>query len=207
MSQAAASPYPKCHGMDQTDSLGVGWNKLMMWLFLCSDGMSFAGLICYYFVVRMSDKTWPDPNAQLGIWLTTLMTFILICSSLTMVKSLTAAHQGDRAAMGKWLGLTVAGGAFFLGCQAYEWNHLFHEGHAITNNLFDATFFVMTGFHGCHVAGGVIYLGLLFLKTKMGRPPRPDSLESAGLYWHFVDLVWILIFTFVYLIPPPPGSH
>jgi heme/copper-type cytochrome/quinol oxidase subunit 3 len=212
LSQAVATPHPEAHPTEQhaemveTSTLGVGWGKLMMWLFLCSDAMSFMGLIASYFFLRFRDPTWPDPSEELGIWLTTFMTFVLICSSLTMVKSLSATVRGDREQMLKWLGLTVIGGAFFLGCQVYEWAHLFGLGHGIAKNQFDATFFTMTGFHGCHVLGGVIYLGILWLRAKKGPLPKPNTVEIAGLYWHFVDLVWILIFTFVYLITPPPGA-
>jgi heme/copper-type cytochrome/quinol oxidase subunit 3 len=212
LSQAVVTPHAQAHApehhsdMVETSTLGVAWGKLMMWLFLCSDAMSFMGLIATYFFLRFRDPTWPDPSKELGIWLTTVMTFVLICSSLTMVKSLSAVNRGDRAGALKWLGLTILGGSFFLGCQVYEWSHLFSVGHAVWNNQFDATFFAMTGFHGCHVFGGVVYLGILWLKTKLAKMPRPLIVEVAGLYWHFVDLVWILIFTFVYLIVPPPGA-
>jgi heme/copper-type cytochrome/quinol oxidase subunit 3 len=127
-----------------------------------------------------------------------------------MVKALAAIKDGNRPAFARFLALTILGGALFLGLQAYEWTHLITEEHAalngmrmtVTTNLFGTTFFVLTGFHGCHVLGGVIYLSCILVAGLRGRysPARHNPVEIAGLYWHFVDLVWILIFTFVYLI-------
>jgi cytochrome c oxidase subunit 3 len=140
------------------------------------------------------------------------MTFILIVSSVMMVKALSAIHHGDQAGLRKFLALTILGGLCFLGLQAYEWTHLiFGEGMSIRHpphnfpnatTLFGATFFILTGFHGMHVTGGVIYLTCLLIRA-MRRAYSAEyayPVEIAGLYWHFVDLVWILIFTFVYLI-------
>jgi heme/copper-type cytochrome/quinol oxidase subunit 3 len=183
--------------------LTPGWGKLMMWVFLCSDAMSFAGLLAAYAAVRMGSQTWPVPASVLDVPLTALNTFILICSSVTMVKSLSAIKRGDRN--GLMLGLlgTMAGGAIFLGIQAYEWTHLIsHEGLTIQSSLFGATFFILTGFHGCHVLSGVVYLGCIAFKAARGGYTREmnSPVEIVGLYWHFVDLIWILVFTFVYLI-------
>ena len=132
------------------------------------------------------------------------MTFILIVSSVTMVLSLSGIAHGDRARFKKFMGLTILGGLVFLGCQAYEWTHLITErlpevGVSFTTHLFAATFFVLTGFHGMHVTGGVIYNICVLIACLRGRYGA-KHVEIAGLYWHFVDLVWILIFTFVYLI-------
>jgi cytochrome c oxidase subunit 3 len=191
-----------------TDTLG----KLGMWMFLAGDAMGFGALIVGYGALRYYNASWPLPSDVLGIGLTAFMTFILICSSVTMVKALSAVQHGDQAGLRKYLGLTILGGVFFLGCQAYEWSHLiFDEGMSVrypphnfpnATTLFGATFFILTGFHGMHVSGGVIYLFCLFVRSVRGAysAEYAHPVEIAGLYWHFVDLVWILIFTFVYLI-------
>ncbi len=184
-------------------SLTPGWGKLMMWIFLCSDAMSFAGLLAAYAAVRMGNPDWPVPSSILGVPLTALNTFILICSSVTMVKSLSAIKRGDQKGLVSWLLATILGGATFLGIQAYEWTHLIvHDGLTIQSSLFGATFFILTGFHGCHVFSGVAYLGCIAFKSARGGYTREHNspVEIAGLYWHFVDLIWILVFTFVYLI-------
>jgi len=198
MSQAAA--------MTRSDryeiGLTPGWGKLMMWLFLCSDAMSFAGLLAAYGSVRMFDPTWPVPSSVLDVPLTALNTFILICSSVTMVKALSAIKRGDRQGLVLWLLGTIIGGSTFLGIQAWEWTHLIGHGLTIQSSLFGATFYVLTGFHGCHVLSGVIYLSCILIKGARGGYTREHNspVEIAGLYWHFVDLIWILVFTFVYLI-------
>jgi heme/copper-type cytochrome/quinol oxidase subunit 3 len=180
-----------------------------MWIFLVGDAMSFGGLIAGYGALRYGTPSWPLPSSILGVQLTAVMTFLLICSSVTMVKALAAIQDGDRAGLKKYLGLTVLGGALFLGLQAYEWTHLITGEHAMTltslggqPSLFGATFYILTGFHGCHVLGGVIYLSCVLVGGMRGRfsSHHWGPVEIAGLYWHFVDLVWILIFTFVYLI-------
>jgi heme/copper-type cytochrome/quinol oxidase subunit 3 len=131
------------------------------------------------------------------------MTFILICSSVTMVEALGSIQTGRMARYRNFMALTVLGGIVFLGMQAFEWHHLLGEkGMSIKVDLFDATFFILTGFHGCHVFGGVVYNSVLLIRGMTGKltPAKANLVEIAGLYWHFVDLVWILIFTFIYLI-------
>ena len=210
MSQAAAMHGPASEPVEYslTDSLG----KLGMWMFLAGDAMGFGALIAGYGALRYYSTNWPQPSDVLGIPLTALMTFILIVSSVTMVKALSAIHHGDQAGLRKFLGLTVLGGLIFLSLQAYEWTHLiFGEGMSIRHpphnfphatTLFGATFFILTGFHGMHVSGGVIYLTCLLIRAMRGAYSVEYAypVEIAGLYWHFVDLVWILIFTFVYLL-------
>lgn len=183
------------------------WGKLGMWVFLVGDAMSFGALLAGYGALRYGSPIWPKPSSVLGIPLTAVMTFLLICSSVTMVKALAAIRRGDRAGMRNFLFLTILGGAMFLGMQAYEWTHLIERGMGLTGNPFGAaqfstTFFILTGFHGCHVTGGVIYLTTIMVQGILGQysQERYHRVEIAGLYWHFVDLVWILIFTFVYLI-------
>jgi heme/copper-type cytochrome/quinol oxidase subunit 3 len=182
------------------ESLG----KLGMWLFLVGDAMSFGTLIVGYGIFRIMSPNWPVSSQVLGINLTALMTFLLICSSVTMVQALSAIKAGDNRWLRRSLLLTVLGGLLFLGLQVYEWTHLITHtlpelGISFTSHLFATTFFVLTGFHGMHVTGGVIYNFSVFIACLRGRC-EPRQVEIAGLYWHFVDLVWILIFTFVYLM-------
>jgi heme/copper-type cytochrome/quinol oxidase subunit 3 len=194
------------------DSLG----KLGMWLFLISDAMSFGALLAAYGAIRAGAAEWAPPSEVLGINLTAFMTFLLICSSVTMVKALEAIQNGDRGRMCDFLALTILGGVIFLGLQAYEWTALIKHGLTLTtiphhglsgaeisgSALFGPTFFAITGFHGAHVTGGVIYLACL-LRHGWNDHYTADynhKVEIAGLYWHFVDLVWIMVFTFVYLL-------
>ncbi|MGH7830129.1 MAG: cytochrome c oxidase subunit 3 [Candidatus Binatia bacterium] len=186
------------------------WGKLGMWVFLAGDAMSFGCLLVGYGLLRSSSPNWPVPSQVLGVGLTAFMTFLLICSSVTMVKGLEAVKHNQRSTAKNYLLLTVLGGAGFLGLQAYEWTHLIHEGLKIYENpwgspLFGTTFFVITGFHGMHVTGGVIYLiAMLFIvskpETALGPVWAYNVVEISGLYWHFVDLIWIMVFTFVYLL-------
>ncbi len=183
------------------------WGKLGMWIFLAGDAMSFGALLAGYGALRYGSTDWPVPAEVLGIGLTAFMTFLLICSSVTMVLALAAIQRGDQRDLRKFLALTILGGLMFLGMQAYEWTHLIHRGLTLTGNpfgaaLFGTTFFIITGFHGAHVTGGVIYLSCYLVRDLMGRLSQADSnaIEIAALYWHFVDLVWILVFTFVYLL-------
>ena len=177
--------------------------KLGMWSFLAGDAMTFGAGIAAYGALRIGNPNWPSPADYLGITTTAVMTFILICSSLTMVEALSGIQRGNQAKFRNFMALTVLGGLIFLGMQAFEWHHLIGErGMSIKRDLFDATFFILTGFHGCHVFGGVVYNGVLLIRGMMGKLPQAKAglVEIAGLYWHFVDLVWILIFTFIYLI-------
>lgn len=183
------------------------WGKFGMWIFLAGDAMSFGILLVGYGTLRAASSNWPIPNDILGISLTAFMTFLLIVSSLTMVKGLSAVKKGDIAGLKKFLGLTILGGIIFLSLQAYEWTHLIHEGLGFAENpwgssLFGTTFFTITGFHGMHVTGGVIYLSIVLINAQMGKfsAENYNLVELVGLYWHFVDLVWILVFTLIYLI-------
>ena len=145
----------------------------------------------------------PHPHEILNIPLTTLSTFDLLMSSLLMVLALAAAQRGDRRQTRLWLAGTIVFGLIFLGFQAYEFTQFVHEGLTLQTNLFGSTFFTLTGFHGGHVAIGVTWLTTLLVLDLRGRLTVSDALkvEIAGLYWHFVDIVWIAIFTLVYLIP------
>jgi cytochrome c oxidase subunit 3 len=178
------------------------WGKLGMWVFLAADAMSFGGLLAGYGALRYGDPTWPDPRKILGIQLTAFMTFLLICSSVTMVEALASIRHGNQAGLRKFLLLTILGGASFLGLQAFEWTHLIEHGQSVARNNFGATFFILTGFHGCHVFSGVVYLTCILVRALLGGYSTHDhnSVEIVALYWHFVDLIWILVFTFVYLV-------
>ncbi|MGH7279748.1 MAG: cytochrome c oxidase subunit 3 [Candidatus Rokuibacteriota bacterium] len=183
------------------------WGKLGMWIFLAGDAVGFGVLLASYGVMRATSVDWPSPYEVLGINLTAAMTFLLICSSVTMVKALEWLGKGDRARARTFLLYTALGGAIFVGLQVYEWTHLIHLGLHIDGNpwgasLFGTSFFIITGFHGLHVTAGVIYL--LAMAGVVSRRPVPaasyNAVEIAGLYWHFVDLVWIMVFTFMYLL-------
>ncbi len=185
--------------------------KIGMWLFLGTDAMSFSGLLIAYAVLRAS-KPWPNPVEALGgVELSAFMTFILICSSVSMVLSIDACKMGDRKKMQKWLLVTILGGVAFLGIQYYEYSHLIKDlGLTLSPwtfngeiyNHFGSTFYAITGFHGLHVLTGVIYLIAMYGISRTGRFDNGNyhQLEIAGLFWHFVDLVWILVFTFIYLL-------
>jgi heme/copper-type cytochrome/quinol oxidase subunit 3 len=182
------------------------WGKLGMWIFLAGDAVGFGVLLASYGIMRATSADWPDPYEVLGINLTAVMTFLLICSSVTMVKALEWLGKGDRERCKKFLFLTALGGAIFVSLQAYEWTHLIHRGLHINGNpwgaaLFGTSFFLVTGFHGLHVTGGVIYLlAVLGVVAKRPAPASYNMVEIVGLYWHFVDLVWIMVFTFMYLL-------
>ncbi len=182
----------------------IGWPKLMMWLFLISDTLTFAGLLTGYGVMRLSLGRWPVQTEIFRIGLVGLMTFILICSSATMAVAVAAARRGARSLVLRFLLLTALGGLIFLSMQAFEWTNFIREGARLFANpwgipQFSATFFIITGFHGGHVTAGVIYLLVTALREARGRIAA-ESVEIAGLYWHFVDLVWVFIFTLLYLI-------
>jgi heme/copper-type cytochrome/quinol oxidase subunit 3 len=183
------------------------WGKLGMWIILAGDAVGFGTLLAAYGAMRATSNDWPNPYDALGINLTAVMTFLLICSSVTMVKALEWLGRGDRNRARMFLLYTAAGGTIFVGLQGYEWSHLIHQGLLISGNpwgasLFGASFYIVTGFHGLHVTGGVIYL-LAMIRWITNRPDPAASynaVEIAGLYWHFVDLVWIMVFTFMYLL-------
>lgn len=205
MSSAAATEH---HGVEPAESplTPESWGKLGMWNFLAADAMTFGAALAAYGALRYGDPNWPNPTEILGIGLTAAMTFLLICSSVTMVEGLAGIRQGNVTKFRNFLGLTVLGGIIFLACQAYEWNHLLQHGAGVglslTRHNFDATFFIITGFHGMHVFAGVCYLTVILLRGMAGKysPTNCNEVEIAGLYWHFVDLIWILVFTFVYLL-------
>ena len=183
-------------------SLGIENNKLGVWTLLGSEAVFFAVLITTYVVMRGRSVSGPEPHAILNVTLTAVNTFVLLCSSLSMVTALAAIQRGEVAKLRRWLIVTMALGLAFLGGQVFEFTSLFNQGLSLKSNIFGSTFFTLTGFHGAHVAVGIIWIGFVLTKAFRGNITHKNYLpvELVGLYWHFVDLVWILIFTVVYLI-------
>jgi len=183
-------------------SAGVDHRKMGLWVFLGSECMFFACLIATYMAYKGKSLAGPYPHEILNIPLTSISTFVLLMSSLLMVLALAAVRGGDALGAKLWLLGTALFGMIFLGFQAYEFTEFAHRGLTLEANLFGATFFVLTGFHGAHVSAGVIWLVSLWVLALRNRLTPADSMlvETAGLYWHFVDIVWIAIFTLVYLI-------
>ncbi|HPH23766.1 MAG TPA: cytochrome c oxidase subunit 3 [Chitinophagaceae bacterium] len=203
----------------------VEYGKLMMWYFLMSDAFTFGAFLISYGTIRFSSNGWPDPNevfqsfpglgSGLPLMFVSLMTFILIISSVTMVLAVKAGHDMNKKKVVTNLIWTIIGGIAFLSCQAWEWTHLHHEGAWWGSNPFlnaDGTasssnftnyFFTITGFHGFHVLSGVvinIVMLIMTLNDTFEKRGHYLMIEKAGLYWHFVDLVWVFVFTCFYLI-------
>ncbi|MEI7734921.1 MAG: cytochrome c oxidase subunit 3 [Ferruginibacter sp.] len=224
----------------------ASYGKVMMWYFLMSDAFTFGAFLISYGTLRFSQNHWVDPNhvfnsfpfaghADLPLAFVSIMTFILIISSVTMVMAVHKGHQMDQKGVEKYMLWTIVGGAAFLGCQAWEWTHLLTGEHAVLVNgqiehwnttvshnpfgpevmfngqevatpgpiAFGSYFFEITGFHGFHVLSGVVINIIMYIKTKMGHFQQRghyEMIEKAGLYWHFVDLVWVFVFLCFYLI-------
>jgi len=204
----------------------VEYGKLMMWYFLMSDAFTFGAFLISYGTVRFSSNSWPDPNhvfrsfpiigeMNVPLAFVSLMTFILIMSSVTMVLAVAAGHEKNRKEVVKWMFWTIIGGLAFLGCQAWEWTHLYHQGAwwgrnpfpnidgTVASTNFSNFFFTITGFHGFHVFSGVIINIIMLIMAATGVFDRRGHylmIEKAGLYWHFVDLVWVFVFTCFYLL-------
>ena len=193
---------------------GLSHRKLLMWVFLGSDCLFFGALIATYMVYRGQSIAGPYPNDIIDVPITTISTFVLLCSSFSMVQALAATNRNDQRGIQIWLLATAILGAIFIGFQIYEFNTFKNEGLTLGSNLFGASFFTLTGFHGAHVTVGVLWLlGLLYTARKGRLGPRTAlDVEIMGLYWHFVDIVWIVIFTLLYLIggfdtgPAPLGG-
>jgi cytochrome c oxidase subunit 3/cytochrome o ubiquinol oxidase subunit 3 len=194
-------------------SMGVDSRKLGVWAFIGSETLFFAALIVVYLIFKPRNLAGggPDPKEVLGIGVTSVLAAILLASSVTMVLALAAIRRGDQRFFRIWLLATAGLGLCFLGGQAYEFTELVLEGVTLPSSLFGQTFFVLTGFHGTHVAIGVIWLLSTFLKVRRypNSPENSMDVEIAGLYWHFVDLVWVGIFTLIYLLPDfaPPAAE
>ncbi len=194
---------PEHHEPEETHatSTGLDSRKLVIWLFIASEVLFFTSLIAIYLAYRPI-----VPRSQglehLNIWVASANTFILLMSSMTMVTALAAIRDGKSARMRLWLIATAVLGLLFLSGQVYEYSLLFAEGILPNTNLFGATFFLTTGFHGTHVFIGVIWITSVLVRAWRGgvTPTNNLSVEMVGLYWHFVDIVWVVLFTVIYLI-------
>ena len=188
----------------------TGSKKLGMWLFILSDAITFSALIMAYSYVRVASPQWPTPfEFYPGIVKATVMTLILLTSSVTMVMAVRASKLGKRSSAVKWILATMAGGLAFVAIHATEWVGLIGEGVRLFRNpwgapLFGAAFFTLTGLHMTHVFCGVCYLGVVAVLTAKGKLSSED-VEVSGLYWHFVDLVWMFIFPLVYIMSVKMG--
>ncbi len=206
----------------------VSYGKLMMWYFLLSDAFTFSALLITYGTIRVSKDTWADPNvvfnampfmeAQVPLGFVSIMTFILILSSVFVVRAVQEGHMMNKAGVVKWMFLGIIGGIAFLGCQAWEWHHLitgYDHAHGMTISQIDfgaghdyplsfaQLFFLITGFHGFHVFSGIILNIIVCIQAAAGvfeRRGHYEMVEKIGLYWHFVDLVWVFVFLAFYLL-------
>jgi len=184
---------------------GMSWQKFMMWWFIVTDALLFAGFLASYGFSRLGSETWPNQAEVFSIPYLTVMTFVLISSSATMACAVAAARAGDAKGVVRFVLLTAVGGLLFLGMQAFEWGHFIADGWRMGHGpeigvtTFGGYFYMITGFHGTHVLLGVIILLTVLLRARKGRYTH-NGVEVAGLYWHFVDLVWVFIFGCFYLI-------
>jgi heme/copper-type cytochrome/quinol oxidase subunit 3 len=184
-------------------STGVSNEKLGMWVFLGSDCLLFGALISTYLLLRHRSVTGPGPADVFDIPFTSVSSFVLLFSSLTMALAVGAIHRGDERRCRTFLLTTSLLGTVFIAGQVYEFTSFVKEGLGYTTNIFGSAFYTLTGFHGMHVSVGIVLLLSMFVMSVRGNlgPDRAETVEIFGLYWHFVDIVWILIFTIVYLIP------
>jgi heme/copper-type cytochrome/quinol oxidase subunit 3 len=199
-------PDPALHekGVPTHDtSTGVSNEKLAMWVFLGSDCLLFGALISTYLLLRHRSVSGPEPAEIFDIPFTSVSSFVLLFSSLTMAMAVGAIHRGDVRRCRTFLLTTALLGATFIAGQVYEFTSFVKEGLGYTTNIFGSAFYTLTGFHGVHVSVGIVFLLTLFVMSLRGNlgAERAETVEIFGLYWHFVDIVWILIFTIVYLIP------
>jgi len=185
-------------------STGLDNRKLLMWLFLGSECLFFGSLIAAYLLYRGHSLNGPYPEDLVDIPFTSVSAFILLMSSVSMVLALASIQRGNVRNMQIWLFTTAILGALFISGQVYEFTEFSQRGLSLHTNLFGTTFYVLTGFHGAHVTIGVLILLSLLTYSLRGGIQQKNSLniELAGLYWHFVDIVWIVIFTLIYLIQP-----
>ena len=191
------------HAIEHPTSTGLDNRKMAMWSFLASDCMFFGSLITVYLVAHGRAVVGPYPEEIYDIPFTSVSAFVLLMSSLAMVLALSSLQRGNMRRYRIWIATTAILGCVFLGGQVYEFTEFYHEGLTLESSIFGSSFFLLTGFHGTHVFIGVIWLiSLLLASFKRGlvTPEKSLNVEMAGLYWHFVDIVWIIIFTVVYLV-------
>jgi cytochrome c oxidase subunit 3/cytochrome o ubiquinol oxidase subunit 3 len=191
------------HGGAHESNLGVTNPKLGFWMFLASEALFFGAFISTYFLYRGRDTTGPQPKELFDIPFTSCTSFILLMSSLTMVLALAAIQRGDHRRFRIWILATALFGLTFIGGQVFEFTEFYRDGLTLQANLFGSTFFTLTGLHGAHVTVGIIWLLSLYSRSMQGRlsSEHSEAVEICGLYWHFVDIVWIFIFTAIYLVP------
>jgi heme/copper-type cytochrome/quinol oxidase subunit 3 len=195
---------PSAHGVPSAHTgTGISNTKLAMWLFLGSECLLFGGLISTYMLYRGRTNSGPTPETAFDIPFTSASSFILLCSSLTMVLAVSATGRGEMRRARVWLVTTALLGSLFVSGQVYEFTTFYNDGMGFTTNLFTSSFYVLTGFHGVHVSVGIVMLLSTWgiAKRNNWSADKVENVEIVGLYWHFVDIVWILIFTLVYLIP------
>jgi cytochrome c oxidase subunit 3/cytochrome o ubiquinol oxidase subunit 3 len=196
---------PTAHTEGHHTSTGISNEKLGMWTFLGSECLLFGGLISTFLLLRakqMPEGSGPEVKELYDIPFTSVSSFVLLMSSLTMVLALSAIQRADHRRARTWLLTTALLGSVFVSGQVYEFTSFYREGLGFTTNLQSSAFYVLTGFHGVHVTLGILMLLSLYVMSLRGNLPteRSETVEIVGLYWHFVDIVWILIFTVVYLI-------
>ncbi len=198
MSDAATAHHDNGH-----HNLMVNNKKLLMWLFLGSDCMFFGTLISTHLIYRKLYPSEYDPTSLFSLELTSFSTFILLMSSFLMALAVSAMHKGELKSFRRNVIGVIFFGLIFLGCQVYEFSEFVHKGLTLESGTFGSTFFVLTGTHGVHVAIGIFWLVCMLFYSQSGKMDAHESavdVEVAGLYWHFVDIVWIIIFTVIYLI-------
>ena len=207
MSTAAVAEHGTSHddhgsGHGHT-STGLSNNKLAMWLFLGSECLLFGGLISTYMLYRGRHVKGPGPDQVFSIPYTAVSAFVLLMSSRTMVLAVAEAQKRNIDKAKLWMTVTAVLGATFVGGQVFEFTEFYRKGLGYTTSLFGSSFYTLTGFHGVHVTAGIIMLMATVGMLKSNKVPgdKAEVIELVGLYWHFVDIVWILIFTLVYLIP------
>lgn len=204
MADAVVSTEAEVEHDPHATTLGISHEKLGMWVFLGSDCLLFGALISTYLLNK--GRIGPDdigPNDVFDIPFTSVSSFVLLMSSLTVVLAITSLQRGDHRRTRVWLLTTAVLGSIFVGGQVYEFTVFYREGLGYTTNLFGTSFFTLTGFHGVHVSLGIIMLMTMYFHSARGKltADKSEKLEIIGLYWHFVDVVWIVIFTIVYLFP------
>jgi heme/copper-type cytochrome/quinol oxidase subunit 3 len=191
------------HAEEHHTSTGLDNVKMGMWAFLGSECLFFGSLITTYLLYRSQSAGGPGPGDVYDIPYTSVSSFVLLMSSLTMVLALSAIQHRNHAGMRVWLLATAFLGMTFIGGQIFEFTTFYEEGLALSTSPFGSAFFVLTGFHGAHVTIGILMLLSLVGMNLTGHLETADArkVEMVGLYWHFVDIVWIIIFTVVYLVP------